>query len=1517
MNGKFMKSLLNSRNKEGNIETKEENKKNNVNLMHSNLVNSSNEWYEKYKKQVLQQTLNNQQARLRQYYAENYDKTKIEVNTILYEVRDGTSFTDSPRSIFNYLINNKSYENYSHVIVYDKEHLEDFPLDELKKFSNVELVQRDTYLYMSWLLRANYLITNSTFRSSFLKKEGQVYINTWHGTPLKHMGDAYTFDPLNAQNVRRNFLMTDYLISPNSHTTRIFLDDYKLNGLWDGKILENGLPRNDLNQYNSRGHILKELIANGIEINEEKQTVVYMPTWTGTDVNDAKDVSNQLNSLIESVNNQLNNKINFLIKVHPFVYDIVKNDDLIKNYLIPNQYDSNEIFKITDCLITNYSSVFFDFLVTSRPIIFYNWDADIYNQNRGNYISEDSLPGPSAKNIEELLEYLKDIEEFQNKHLYKYKLAREAYVPNEDANMIEEYVSTIFKNEQGKLKVVTPENGKIKILIHPGALYDNGITSSFLNLVNQIDYSKYDVTAFLHASKDLEVINNLKKINSNVRKMYKPGLPIYTLDENIKDRYLKNDIPNETVSDTLFPEEGYIRESKRLFGDSKFDAVIDFSGYSYFWAKYLVVSSAPVKIAYMHNDLWAETNREVNGEYPLRNDLFGIFSLYSKFSKLVSVSKALKKINEQKLNKYIDSNQMTYVENSIDLDKIFSANKNTKLNNLDIKETNRRVFFSDDISQVKFYRNLDDIAAAISVEHLIDFSASYVAIYKVCYGTKQYHYIEKNNKPLGWTLLPDKKFNTNVGIKKVDIDGYISSEVNNIYFTLDDIIMDNKSDYFFEKYTGVKILKVLKINDIEYFGIQLSDSGIAFINAKFIYITSVNSNSEELLYAHTPNIFKNYLPYVKINEKTNKKVEIYLDNNFKKLKKRTLSTKIFFKVTDFKIKNKEFYFLISESDRKVGWINQKNTLNLGGFIVNEMLTYEDLSSEFILKQNQKIQLNLRNGNPYKTLNSEEIKLVSILDEEFIKGELYFNIAYKLKTYSVKKKDVNFEKLILKNTYIHNDPNDVVFVLSVDNNNIYTVLVDSEIRKFSKNQVPKLDEHINLLLDTEQEELFVTLKSGDIVWKFPYDDSLENKRVASTGMLHKYVFKTKNRTMNYRNSVFVDLYYNHQFVGWVNRKNIEISSYKDYKNDQLKKYPTEMSLTYYDREKISNTIFENDYNLYAFPNSLDNGKSKIFVNKEKNHFVDGEIIINNRTTWKRIVEENRIIGYLEWFKQYDKTSTKSKNLIQHDDSEKQRFLITSKKVDVQVTFINPHYVEAYQSQTDILKRNEKVITVKNGKYYVDKVVTFNFGKYVHVCGEFGSSYVSIEQVVVSKSFYLEALPEQIRNQVSISDTLFITMGRLSPEKNQESLIYAVEKLVKENPNVKLIILGKGPLQEQLTELIIKLDLQNNVFLAGQLENPFFTLSESDFFVFPSYWEGQPMVLLEALSLNKKIISSNIPQSAFVLKDGKYGLVSNGTDTESLADGMKKIMYENLNFDEFSADKYNQNAIESFYEVIKHE
>ena len=110
-------------------------------------------------------------------------------------------------------------------------------------------MKRNSKQYLKWLATSKYLINNSTFQSFFIPKNDQIYINTWHGTPLKRMGFDIPGNPAHSQNVVRNFLSADYLLSPNDHTTKILLDSYKLNGLYNGEIIQEGYPRIDLTYH--------------------------------------------------------------------------------------------------------------------------------------------------------------------------------------------------------------------------------------------------------------------------------------------------------------------------------------------------------------------------------------------------------------------------------------------------------------------------------------------------------------------------------------------------------------------------------------------------------------------------------------------------------------------------------------------------------------------------------------------------------------------------------------------------------------------------------------------------------------------------------------------------------------------------------------------------------------------------------------------------------------------------------------------------------------------------------------------------------------------------------------------------------------------------------------------------------------------------------------------------------------------------------------------------------------------
>lgn len=103
--------------------------------------------------------------------------------------------------------------------------------------------------------------------------------------------------------------------------------------------------------------------------------------------------------------------------------------------------------------------------------------------------------------------------------------------------------------------------------------------------------------------------------------------------------------------------------------------------------------------------------------------------------------------------------------------------------------------------------------------------------------------------------------------------------------------------------------------------------------------------------------------------------------------------------------------------------------------------------------------------------------------------------------------------------------------------------------------------------------------------------------------------------------------------------------------------------------------------------------------------------------------------------------------------------------------------------------------------------------------------------------------------------FINIGRLTEEKGQWFLIRSFRKVLDKHEDTKLIILGDGELKDDLNDFIKNMNLEKNVFLLGNQENVFPLLKNSDCFVFSSLWEGFPMTLIEAMSMELPIVSTD--------------------------------------------------------------
>lgn len=595
-------------------------------------------------------------------YAKYYKHNKLKDNYILYQSRDGKSMTDSPYAVFLYLLSNKEYKHLKHIWVVDTQKKKQEFAKMYKHYSNVEFVVKESNDCLQMLTTAKYILNNSTFPAYFTKKENQVYVNTWHGTPIKAMGLDVEDNLLGSQNIIRNFLSSDILVSPNAHTSEIFKRAFSLEGLYSGELLEIGYPRIDLTLNADKKRVFKHLKQSGLHISD-REIILFAPTWRGSDVNKPEDSLKDVYRMVMELKN--NTEYQVLVKVHPFVYKTALKYKELKPYLVPDSFDTNELLSVIDLLVTDYSSIFFDYLVTDKPMIFYSPDYEDYKNDRGFYIKPDALPGPSVFNTDDLIEAVNHAQANTSKYARQYQEFKDLYVPYEDGKVTERLINAMFSSEKGpSLKT------KETILMYPGGMKNNGITTSAINLLENIDYDRYDVTIFLNNTHNTEILKNLSQVNENVRIILRKGPLLASTSEKYRDVFVKNRGLKSPLEKIAYPTKAYEREFRKIFGSSDFDYVIDFSGYSMFWSKILLATQSKRKLIYLHSDIESDMNRTVNGNRPHYVNLKGIISLYYKFDYLVSVSEETCKVNSKKLATPNTREKFVSAMNTINLPKI-------------------------------------------------------------------------------------------------------------------------------------------------------------------------------------------------------------------------------------------------------------------------------------------------------------------------------------------------------------------------------------------------------------------------------------------------------------------------------------------------------------------------------------------------------------------------------------------------------------------------------------------------------------------------------------------------------------------------------------------------------------------------------------------------------------------------------------------------------------------------------
>ncbi|MGY3750672.1 glycosyltransferase [Vagococcus acidifermentans] len=609
-------------------------------------------------------------------YMKQFKKNNIDEKTILYESMHGKGMNDSPYAFFKYLMEKPEFSEYKHIwVLNDRENNQNYEF--YKHYKNVKFINTHTKEYFKYLSSSKYLINSVSFPEYFIKKDEQIYINTWHGTPLKTLGKDMGGKVFQHANLQRNFLKANYIISPNEFSTEKLLASHDMEKIFEGQVIEKGYPRIDSTLQKS---IRTEgFLTDYLHIDLDKEIVLYAPTWRG-EVGEVQEILSDIVPKIAEISQGLKSSQTLIVKAHTLIYEQLKNADLPVQ-LIPNWIDTNELLYFVDILITDYSSIFFDFLVTDRPVIYYMYDKEQYIEERGVYLDLDNLPGPVYRTAKEVINGIKSKEYLNEKHLSVYKKFKEKFSSHENGRVTEYCVNKIFLEEKVRIKDTTRKN----ILVYGGGMLNNGITASLINLSHSIDYQKYNLIIIDAKKNSEEFQDNIRKLNKNTVVMYRSGYIQHTYKEWIYyNRFFrKKEVEDSKLSiyQTLFD-----RELKRLIGDVTIDVVIDFSGYVPFWSFLLSMVTVPKKIIYQHSDMLSETKKVVNGKKNHELNLTKVFILYKYFNYIASVGENTLKINKNNFSHITSKDKFVYIPNAMNVDKLFEHRKNPKLHNIKVNE---------------------------------------------------------------------------------------------------------------------------------------------------------------------------------------------------------------------------------------------------------------------------------------------------------------------------------------------------------------------------------------------------------------------------------------------------------------------------------------------------------------------------------------------------------------------------------------------------------------------------------------------------------------------------------------------------------------------------------------------------------------------------------------------------------------------------------------------------------------
>lgn len=310
---------------------------------------------------------------------------KAKDNKVIIMSFGGKGLVDSPVEIYRKLITDDRFNDYEITwALSGKEY------KNKRNRKDINVVNANSLKYIIELLKAKTWITNVGMgRGTHVYFDNYLVINTWHGTPLKKIGSDVFGNSKIGNNGSIYLYQTEYEKS-------IFMRVFNINS---NQLKKFGLPRND-GLFNS-SNLDIENIKRKLSIPEGKQIIMYAPTW--------RDNSSNCYIDLLRLKNEVREDQMIIFRGHHAMSSVYDNEIFDENLIDLSSYSNlNDLLLITDIMITDYSSIFVDYSILSRPILLFIPDIIEYTKERGLYFDiEDEFRNNCVYTEDDLIKILR------------------------------------------------------------------------------------------------------------------------------------------------------------------------------------------------------------------------------------------------------------------------------------------------------------------------------------------------------------------------------------------------------------------------------------------------------------------------------------------------------------------------------------------------------------------------------------------------------------------------------------------------------------------------------------------------------------------------------------------------------------------------------------------------------------------------------------------------------------------------------------------------------------------------------------------------------------------------------------------------------------------------------------------------------------------------------------------------------------------------------------------------------